>query len=128
MIIIPKQSQTKKTRTDRLVFFVLVLVMGVEPIRPFELGILSPVRLPFRHTSIYSKKDDLKLNWRYHPDLNRGIKVLQTFALPLGHGTVFNFLIQKVQSRLCAPSVVKIGAEDEIRTRDVHLGKVTLYH
>ena len=22
----------------------------------------------------------------------------------------------------------KIGAEDEIRTRDVHLGKVTLYH
>ena len=24
---------------------------------------------------------------RCHPDLNRGIKVLQTFALPLGYGT-----------------------------------------
>ena len=23
---------------------------------------------------------------------------------------------------------LKFGAEDEIRTRDVHLGKVTLYH
>ena len=23
--------------------------------------------------------------WRRHPDLNRGIEVLQTFALPLGH-------------------------------------------
>ena len=26
--------------------------------------------------------------WRYRPDLNWGMKVLQTFALPLGHGTV----------------------------------------
>ena len=26
--------------------------------------------------------------WRYHPDLNRGIEVLQTSALPLGYGTV----------------------------------------
>ena len=24
--------------------------------------------------------------WRRHPDLNRGVKVLQTFALPLGYG------------------------------------------
>ncbi len=30
----------------------LVLVVGVEPTRPCELRILSPVRLPFRHTSI----------------------------------------------------------------------------
>ena len=40
--------------------------------------------------------------------MNWGIRVLQTRALPLGYGA--------------------IGAEDEIRTRDVHLGKVTLYH
>ena len=33
----------------------------------------------FKRTSVF---------WRYHPDLNRGIKVLQTFALPLGHGTI----------------------------------------
>ena len=25
--------------------------------------------------------------WRCRPDLNWGMKVLQTFALPLGHGT-----------------------------------------
>ena len=48
--------------------------------------------------------------WRYRPDLNWGIKVLQTFALPLGHGTVF-----------------EIGAGDEARTRYLHLGKVALY-
>ena len=33
---------------------------------------------------------------------------MQTFALPLGYGTV-------------------CGAVDEIRTRDIHLGKVALY-
>ncbi len=49
------------------------------------------------------------MRWRCHPDLNRRIKVLQTFALPLGYGTV-------------------CGAVDEIRTRDIHLGKVALYH
>ena len=41
--------------------------------------------------------------------MNRGVKVLQTFALPLGYGTL------------------KIGAVDEARTRDLHLGKVALY-
>ena len=30
----------------------LVPVVGVEPTRPCELRILSPVRLPFRHTGI----------------------------------------------------------------------------
>ena len=47
--------------------------------------------------------------WRRHPDLNRGVKVLQTLALPLGYSAEY-------------------GAGNEIRTRDVHLGKVTLYH
>ena len=55
--------------------------------------ILKPQHLPY---------------WRRHPDLNWGIKVLQTSALPLGYGA--------------------IGAVDEIRTRDIHLGKVALYH
>ena len=27
------------------------------------------------------------IRWRCHPDSDRGIKVLQTFALPLGYGT-----------------------------------------
>ena len=30
-------------------------------------------------------------HWRRHPDLNRGIKVLQTFALPLGYSAVYIF-------------------------------------
>ena len=59
-------------------YFSLVQVVGLEPTRSCPLRILSPVRLPFRHT----------WKWRYHPDLNRGIKVLQTFALPLGDGTI----------------------------------------
>jgi hypothetical protein len=43
------------------------------------------------------------------PRLELGIEVLQTSALPLGYGA-------------------GIGAVDEIRTRDIHLGKVALYH
>ena len=59
--------------------------------------------------------------WRCHPDLNWGIKVLQTLALPLGYGTIYD------KRRLIRVFCI-FGAEDEIRTRDVHLGKVTLYH
>ena len=33
--------------------------------------------------------DLLSFFWRRHPDLNRGIRVLQTRALPLGYGAVF---------------------------------------
>ena len=38
-----------------------------------------------------TKKSTPKLGcffWRRHPDLNWGMKVLQTFALPLGHGAL----------------------------------------
>ena len=38
------------------------------------------------------------------------IEVLQTFALPLGYGTI-----------------IRNGAVDGARTRDLHLGKVALY-
>ncbi len=55
--------------------------------------------------------------------MNRGIKVLQTSALPLGYGALY----KKTQILFKHASFVN-GAEDEIRTRDVHLGKVTLYH
>ena len=54
--------------------------------------------------------------WRRHPDLNRGVRVLQTLALPLGYGAKKN----------SADSM--FGAGNEIRTRDIHLGKVALYH
>ena len=41
-------------KTDLFSLPRLVLVVGVEPTRTFILGILSPVRLPFRHTSIFN--------------------------------------------------------------------------
>ena len=43
------------------------------------------------------------------PGFEPGVKDLQSSALPLGY-------------------VAKIGAEDGIRTRDLRLGKATLYH
>ena len=45
----------------------------------YTRGILSPLCLPFHHSG-------KEFKWRRHPDLNRGIKVLQTSALPLGYG------------------------------------------
>ena len=85
------------------------------------------------------------LIWRHHPDLNRGIKVLQTSALPLGYGAIQYIICAKnafvVYRLIFSPIILRQkaqiiymrllsdnGAEDEIRTRDVHLGKVTLYH
>ncbi len=47
--------------------------------------------------------------------MNRGIRVLQTHALPLGYSAI---------KKQCG----YVGAGNEIRTRDIHLGKVTLYH
>ena len=48
--------------------------------------------------------------------MNRGVRVLQTLALPLGYSAI---------KKQCRRS---FGAGNEIRTRDIHLGKVTLYH
>ncbi len=58
----------------------------------------------------------MPFTWRRHPDLNRGIRVLQTLALPLGYGA---------EKKQCG---AVFGAGNETRTRDIHLGKVTLYH
>ena len=55
------------------------------------------------------------------PRLELGIKALQASALPLGYSAVLT--TKDAISVFCF-----FGAEDEIRTRDVHLGKVTLYH
>ncbi len=57
--------------------------------------------------------------WRCHPDLNWGVELLQSSALPLGYGT----LLKTEQRILCSV----IGASDEARTRYLHLGKVALY-
>ena len=50
--------------------------------------------------------------------MNRGIRVLQTHALPLGYVAGF-------KRGACAP--LYFGAGDEARTRYLHLGKVALY-
>ena len=38
--------------------------------------------------SVFKKRLIDRHTWRRHPDLNRGIKVLQTFALPLGYDAI----------------------------------------
>ena len=47
------------------------------------------------------------------------MRVLQTLALPLGHGTIWK------SGTRCVPD--SFGAGDEARTRYLHLGKVALY-
>ncbi len=55
--------------------------------------------------------------------MNRGIRVLQTHALPLGYVTR-----ERKDAYLMEISVFShFGAEDEARTRYLHLGKVALY-
>ena len=91
--------------------------------------LLSPLRLPippqrlmfFESLRAFAQR----LFWRRHPDLNRGIKVLQTLALPLGYSAVFLLRPAKIERKNSADI---FGAGNEIRTRDIHLGKVTLYH
>ena len=60
--------------------------------------------------------------WRRHPDLNWGIRVLQTRALPLGYDAIYEIDTQKAPIKcFCC------GADDGARTRYLHLGKVALY-
>jgi hypothetical protein len=56
--------------------------------------------------------------------LNRGIRVLQTHALPLGYVTILKKR-RLLHSKISVLS--HVGAEDEARTRYLHLGKVALY-
>ena len=52
--------------------------------------------------------------------MNWGMRVLQTLALPLGHGTIYKSGTRGVPDSF-------VGAGDEARTRYLHLGKVALY-
>ena len=72
------KSRDLKSIKKRAIKLVLVLVAGLEPARYCYRGILSPLRLPFRHTSKILEVP---------PRLELGIRVLQTLALPLGEGT-----------------------------------------
>ena len=53
--------------------------------------------------------------------MNRGIRVLQTLALPLGYVAIW-----ESGAKDLAPDIL-CGAGDGARTRYLHLGKVALY-
>ncbi len=89
---------------------------------PFTL--LSDVLAECHHIFFKKKKHCIKQCfsfWRYRPDLNWRITVLQTGALPLGYGTIYK------NRNANAFLFYFIGAGDEARTRYLHLGKVALY-
>ena len=65
-------------------------------------------------------------SWRRHPESNWGIKVLQTSALPLGYGAVFPSYGSYGGNEGHSRHMI-FGADDEARTRYLHLGKVALY-
>ena len=73
---------------------------GLEPARSFPRGILSPLRLPFRHFGSF---------WRHHPDSDWGIKVLQTSALPLGYGAITLYNMKRTRG---VPTYSCLGAGD----------------
>ena len=62
----------------------------------------------------------VNLSWRRHPDLNWGMELLQSSALPLGYVAIW------ITGRENLPVII-FGAGDEARTRYLHLGKVALY-
>ena len=82
----------------------MVLVAGLEPARYLYRGILSPLRLPIPpHEHKYKTLRRFLAQsffWRRHPDLNRGIKVLQTLALPLGYGAIISFVKKLVIKKM----------------------------
>ena len=57
--------------------------------------------------------------------MNRGIRVLQTRALPLGYDAIFIF--RKIKALNYSGFSALSGAEYEARTRYLNLGKVALY-
>ena len=63
------------------------------------------------------------LFWRRHPESNRGYRCCRPLPYRLAMAP-YNKSDAPFRTRLFCV----FGAEDEIRTRDVHLGKVTLYH
>ncbi len=69
-------------------------------------------------TKFYVKKTNalMRSSLEAPPRFELGVRVLQTRALPLGYGAD------------CGIFRKKNGAGNGIRTRDIHLGKVTLYH
>jgi hypothetical protein len=60
--------------------------------RSFEIASGIVVILKDNAKNRLSESDSLFF-WRRHPDLNWGVRVLQTLALPLGHGAAATLII-----------------------------------
>ena len=83
-----------QTECNQHVVLNVIATLVAYAIKPKICAQGDDMRLRQRHTnpSAWIKKKALQtkcfLFWRRHPDLNRGIRVLQTRALPLGYGAV----------------------------------------
>ena len=62
---------------------------GLEPVRSCPRGILSPLRLPFRHIG-KEKRSFCQEPFLLEapPGFEPGVKLLQSSALPLGYGAI----------------------------------------
>ena len=86
------QTAITVSLTKKFKILVLVQVAGLEPARllspNFKFGMYANSIIP--------------AYWRRHSDLNRGIEILQTSALPLGYDAFF-------------------GGESEFKSRSLHM-------
>ncbi len=109
-------------------FGLMVPETGVEPVRSCLHRILSPGRLPVPPLGQIKKPtlftEITVATWgllEAPPGFEPGVRALQAPALPLGYGATLSVYAGYTKA-------VHNGAEDEIRTRDICLGKATLYH
>ena len=82
-------------RPDLSAFFLLYEKKKIVRLRRAVGGSAHPRCINFSNLSVldFSKQKTTCRNksffvWRYRPDLNWRMRVLQTLALPLGHGTI----------------------------------------
>ena len=61
------------------------------------------------------------------PGFGPGVEVLQTFALPLGHGAILIWDSSTMRMRIVEFAPAISGADYGARTRHLRLGKATLY-
>ena len=91
-----------------------------------EGNITHEVRITFRASGTHRSKTKstayaVLFVLEAPPGIEPGIEVLQTFALPLGHSALFNFI------KIGHDTRALIGADYGARTRHLRLGKATLY-
>ena len=76
-------------------------MVGVAGLEPAASWSRTKRDTKLRHTPIFNCKKNGEraaarpLIWRRHPDLNWGIRILQTLALPLGYGARYGIIFEK---------------------------------